>query len=44
MAEEVVWNKRATAKLGETVDYLLEVASEKIAQAFYERVLELFHE
>ena len=40
MAKEIVWNKRALAKLDETVDYLLEAASEKVARTFYERVLE----
>ena len=40
MAKEVVWNKRAIAKLDEVVDYLLANASEDAARTFYEHVLE----
>ena len=40
MAKEIVWNKRAIAKLDEVMDYLLESASEQVARTFYEKVLE----
>ena len=40
MAREVVWNKRAIVKLDEIIEYLLESTSEKVAEKFYQSVLE----
>lgn len=38
MVEKIIWNKRATNKLTKIIDFLYEVASEKVVRQFVENV------